>query len=63
MEICGEPSTDMAQGNHRAVPMDKGYVNVAQVSHAIEPSSVGDCRTMMIDEVTVSLAHTLFIQW
>ena len=50
-----------SQGSHRAVPMGRGYGNIAQGSHAVAPSCVG-YRRMMMDEKTVSLAHTLFIQ-
>ena len=45
-----------AQGHHRAVPMSRGYGNIAQGFHAVAPSMVGDRRMMtLMDEKTGSL--------
>ena len=43
-----------SQGSHRAVPMGRGYGNIAQGSHAAAPSSVGDRHTIMMNEKTKS---------
>ena len=39
--------------------MGRGYGNIAQGFHAVAPSSVGDRRTMMMDEKSGSLEHKL----